>query len=259
MRKGGLYIYCVVSSKHERNFRSLGIGKADVLTISYDDLSMLASYHPLARIAISRENILVHERVIERIMLEFDSVLPVRFGTIAANADEIRGLLDRRRNEFLNLLRYVEHRIELNVKGIWKKMSEIYAEIVRENPVIRDKKEKILQQSQARMQEKYEVGRLVEKALLKKKEEEANAIVNQFRKTATEVRLNKTSGDEMFVNAAFLVDRGREKEFDNLIDEVDKRHHKRTLLKYTGPLPTYNFVNVILSPPQAGQAARMGA
>jgi hypothetical protein len=192
-------------------------------------------------------------------MREFDAVVPVRFGTIAANADEIRGLLDRRHNEFLSLLRYVEHKIELNVKGIWRKMSEIYVEIVRANPAIKERKEKILKQGGAQnIKDKYEVGMLVEKALLKKKEEEANTIVNLFRKTATEVKLNKTSGDEMFVNAAFLVDRGREKEFDNLLDEVDKRYHNRMLFKYTGPLPAYNFVNVMLNPDKYTDTHRCG-
>lgn len=249
MNKGGLYIYCVVGSTQDRHFRALGINKADVLTISYDDLSMVVSHHPLTRIVISRDNMLAHERVIERIMREFDAVLPVRFGTIAANADEIRAFLDRRRHEFQSFLRFVDHKIELNVKGLWKKMSGIYAEIVRDNPAIKEKKEKLLQQGHAgNLREKYEVGMMVEKALRKKKEEEAALIVNGFRKTAAEVTINKTSGDDMFLNAAFLVDRGREKEFDNLMDEADRRHRQRVLFKYTGPLPAYNFVNVALNP-----------
>lgn len=253
MDKGGLYIYCVVSSRHERSFRGVGINKSDVHSVSYEDLGMLVSHHPMARIVVSKDNMLTHERVIERVMREFDSVLPIRFGTIAANADEIRDFLIRRHGEFQNLLRYVEHRIELNVKGIWRNMKDVYADIVRENPAIRERKERILKQgNSAGMKDKYEVGMLVEKALVKKKEEDANMIVNCFRKTAAEVKLNKTGSDEIFLNAAFLVDRGREKEFDNLMDQVDSRYHARALFKYTGPLPVYNFVNVTINPPKAG-------
>lgn len=249
MDKGGLYIYCVVGARNERSFRGIGINKSDVLSVSYEDLSMMVSHHSLARIVISRDNMLAHERVIERVMREFDGVLPIRFGTIAANADEVRDLLHRRHNEFLNLLRYVDHKIELNVKGVWKNMRGIYAEIVRENPVIKEKKEKILQQGNVQnMRDKYEVGMMVEKALLKKKDEEAHTILGFFRKTAADVKLNKTAGDEMFLNAAFLVDRGREKEFDNLMDEVDRHYHNRVHFKYTGPLPVYNFVNVTINP-----------
>jgi len=62
-------------------------------------------------------------------MKEFDSVLPIRFGTIASNADEIRNLLDRRYREFKNALRDMDHLIELAVKGIWKNMDIIFREI----------------------------------------------------------------------------------------------------------------------------------
>lgn len=248
MEKGGHYIYCIVDARNERNFRGIGINKSDVLSISYDNLSMMVSYHPLTRIVISRDNMLAHEKVIERVMQEFDGVLPVRFGTIAANADEIRGLLDSRHHEFLNLLRYVEHKIELNVRGIWKRMDVIYAEIVRENPAIRVKKDEILKHGQDQnIREKYAVGIMVEKALARKKEDEANTILSYFRRTAVDIKLNKASGDEMFLNAAFLVDRGREKEFDNLMDEVDRRYRERVLFKYTGPLPVYNFANITVN------------
>lgn len=66
-------------------------------------------------------------------MNEFDSVLPVRFDTVASNADEIRNLLDRRHREFRILLKNMDHKIELGVKGSWKNMNAIFEEIVEEN------------------------------------------------------------------------------------------------------------------------------
>ncbi len=118
----GKYIYCIIGTKQERNFGPIGIGDRgdEVLTIGYDALSMVVSNHPVTKFVVNRENILAHERVIEEVMKEFDSVLPVRFGTISANADEIRNLLDRRNREFKNLLRDMEHKVELGVKGYGK-------------------------------------------------------------------------------------------------------------------------------------------
>ena len=98
MEKEGKYIYCIIASSMDRMFGPLGIGgrKEDVLTVSYNDLSMVVSSHPLGKVAVNRDNLLTHERIIEKVMQEFDSVLPVRFGTFAASADEIRNLLGRR-------------------------------------------------------------------------------------------------------------------------------------------------------------------
>ena len=126
MEKEGKYIYCIIGTKQERNFGPIGIGSDEVLTIGYDDLSMVVSNHPMTKFVVNRENMLAHEKVIEEVMQEFDSVLPVRFGTIASSADEIRNLLDRRYREFKNALRDMDHKVELGIKGIWKNMEIIF-------------------------------------------------------------------------------------------------------------------------------------
>lgn len=251
MKKEGKYIYCIVGTKQERNFGPIGIdGRGDeVLTIGYEDLSIVVSNHPMTKFVVNRENMLAHEKAIEEVMKEFDSVLPVRFGTIASNADEIRNLLDRRYREFKNLLRAMDHKVELGVKGIWKNMDIIFEEIIEENKQIKKLKEKIQNDADKKnVQSKTEVGRMVEDALKKKKEKEAEKLVNVLRRTSVDCRLNKTIGDEMFMNAAFLVDKGREKEFDNIMDDLSEKHKDRINFLYTGPFPVFNFVNIVIYP-----------
>lgn len=251
MEKEGRYIYCIIGIKQERNFGPIGIcGRGDeVLTIGYDDLSMVVSNHPMTKFVVSRENMLAHEKVVEEVMKEFDSVLPVRFGTIASSADEIRNLLDRRRREFKNLLRDMDHKVELGVKGIWKDMDIVFKEIIEENREIKEAKKRIQNDSDSNhIEAKMEVGKMVEEALQKKKGKEAEKIVNALGRTAFDHKLNKTMGDEMFMNAAFLIDKGREKEFDNEMDDLSERYEDRIKFMYTGPLPPYNFVNIIIYP-----------
>lgn len=256
MEKEGKYIYCIIGIKQERNFGPIGIcGRGDeVLTIGYDDLSMVVSNHPMTKFVVSRENMLAHEKVVEEVMKEFDSVLPVRFGTIASSADEIRNLLDRRCREFKNFLRDMDHKVELGVKGIWKDMDIVFKEIIEENREIMEAKEKILKGTATPPHQsigvgvKMEVGKMVEEALQKKKGKEAEKIVDALGRTAFDHKLNKTMGDEMFMNAAFLIDKGREKEFDNEMDDLSERYEDRIKFMYTGPLPPYNFVNITIYP-----------
>jgi len=251
MEKEGKYIYCIIDTKQERNFGPIGIGGRgdEVLTIGYDDLSMVVSSYPMTKFIVSRENMLAHMRVIEKVMNEFDSVLPVRFGTVAFNADEIRNLLDRRLREFRSLLRNMDHKVELGVKGSWKNMKVIFKEIVEENREIKKVKEKIQNEvGKKNIQSKTEVGKMVEEALKKKKEREAEKIVDALRRTAFEYKLNKIIGDEMFMNAAFLVDKGWEKEFDNIIEDLSERYRDRVKFVYVGPVPVYSFVNIVIYP-----------
>lgn len=251
MEKEGKYIYCIVGTKQERNFGPMGIGGRgdEVLTIDYNDLSMVVSSHPLSKLTVNRENMLAHEKVIEAVMKEFDSVLPARFGTVASDADEIRNLLDRRYREFNTLLRDMDHKIELGVKGLWKNASLIFGEIVEENKKIREKKERIERQGgRKNTKAKMEIGKMVKDALQKKKEAETEKVVDVLKRTAFDHKLNKTMGDEMFMNGAFLVDKGREKEFDNLMDDLGSKHEERMRFMYSGPLPLFNFVNITIYP-----------
>ena len=253
--KEGKYIYCIIATSQERDFGPIGIGARadDVLTVGYNDLSMVVSSHPMTQFVVNRDNMLAHERVIEEVMKEFDSVLPVRFGTIASNADEIRNLLDRRHGEFKNALRDVDHKVELGVKGVWKNMEIIFQEIVEENEEIKRVKEEIVTMEARRdfrvsVATKMEAGKMVEKALEKKKEKEAQRFVDALRRTALAHKLNKTVGDEMFMSAAFLVDKGREKEFDNIMDDSSEEHKDRMKFMYVGPLPVFNFVDIVIYP-----------
>ena len=269
MDKEGKYIYCIIAASQERNFGPIGIGGRgdDVMTFGHNSLSMVVSSHPtgqravvgppivqaITKFAVNSDNLLAHQRVIEEVMKEFNSVLPVRFGTIASDADEIRRLLDRRYREFKNALRDLDHKVELGVKGLWKNINAIFREIVDENTAIQRTKEEIAatearKDFRASVIAKMEVGKMVESALEKKKEEEAQSIVDALRRTASDYKLNKTIGDEMFVNAAFLVDKGREKEFDNIMDDLGKEYQDRVEFKYTGPLPVFNFVNIVIYP-----------
>ena len=262
MEKEGKYIYCIISTKQERNFGPIGIGGRgdEVLTIGYDDLSMVVSNHPTTKLVVNSENMLAHERVIEEVMKEF-TVLPVRFCTIAASADEIRNLLDRRHKEFKNLLRNMEHKVEVGVKAIWKNIDIIFKEVVKENKEIKKLKEKIQNNPPSPpfskgglggfsngFQAKMEVGKMVERALVNKKEKEAEKIVDALRRTAFDHKLNKPVGDEMFMNAAFLVDKGREKELDNIMDDLSREYRDRIKFMYAGHFPPYNFVNITIYP-----------
>lgn len=257
MKEEGKYIYCIIETKIEGHFGPIGIGERgdEVTTVSHRDLSMVVSNSPMTKYVLSRENLLAHEKVTEEVMKEF-TVLPVRFCTIASNADEIRRLLERRYREFKILLKEMDHKIELGVKGLWKDMGIIFRQITKENDDIRRLKEKIQHERRKRklsalkppLETEIEVGRLVKEALLREKEKEAGRLIEALRRTAYDYKLNETMSDDIFMNAAFLVGRGNEREFDNVMDDLSKQWEARTKFVYAGPLPPYNFVNITIYP-----------
>jgi hypothetical protein len=252
MQRDGKYIYCIIASNYDLNLGPIGVGgRGDLVsTIGFDGLCMVVSDHPLSKFVVNPDNILAHQKVIEEVMKEFRSILPIRFGTIAATPDEIRNLLNRRYSEFMELLRQFENKVELNVRATWKNMGMIYHEIDKEHIELQKIRAEI-EKTEDEVQRKLKIaaaGTLVEQALFEKKEAETEMIIEAFRRSVFEYKHNKTSGDAMFMNTAFLVNSGREIEFDNIMADLGEKFKNRSDFVYTAPLPIFNFIDLKIFP-----------
>jgi len=248
MAKEGQYVYCIIESNEGRNFGPIGMGeRGDIVsTIGFNDISAVISSSPMTKYVINRENMTTHEKVIEEVMKDY-TVLPVRFCTIAASAEEVRTLLRRRHSEFKGLLRDMDNKVEMGLKAVWKDISLIFHEIGEENKEIKKLKKKAQEKSEKGDNTlKISLGKMVKKVLERKKADEARAVVNMFKRTAIDVKTNDVFGDNMFLNAAFLIDRTREKEFDFLVEDLVKKYDDRVKFKYIGPAPPFNFVNIVV-------------
>ena len=183
-------------------------------------------------------------------MKEFKSVLPIRFGTIAATPDEIRNLLNRRYSEFMELLRQFENKVELNVRGTWKNIGNIYKEIDQENSELHNIKSELekIDDKETRNLKIIEAGSLVKHALIEKKQAETEVIIDAFKRSVFEYKLNKTSGEAMFMNTAFLVNSGREVEFDHIMADLGNQYDNRSDFVYTAQLPIFNFIDLKIFP-----------
>ena len=150
----------------------------------------------------------------------------------------------------MELLRQFENKAEFNVRGTWKNIGKIYKEIDKEHIELQKIRADIekLQDPEKRNLKITEAGKLVEHALIKKKEEEAGKIVDAFRRSVFEYKHNKTSGDAMFMNTAFLINTAREVEFDNIMADLGVKYQDRSDFVYTAPLPIFNFIDLKIFP-----------
>jgi len=254
-KEKGRYIYCIIGDDKERKFASPPIGdQADeVYSISYRDIAAVISASPVMKYPISRENTIVHQKVLEELMEEF-TVLPVKFGTVAGGKDgvcapdRIRAeVLKARYEELKDLLAMMDNKIELGLKAIWTDMKIIFQEIVDENREIRKLRQKLTIKSITQpFGEKASLGEMVIHALERKKSKEERGILNVLGECYVEKRLNKVFGDKMITNLAFLVEKSRVEEFDRLVDKLDETYDGRIKFKYVGPVPPINFVELVI-------------
>ena len=135
----GNYIYSIIGTDQAINYGPLGIGgRGDtVSTLGYQGISCVVSKSPLENYVLSRENLMAHQLVIEKVMKEH-TVLPVRFSTIAASAEDIRGFLRKRQAEFRNLLSDMDNKVELGLKVCVEGDGSVFGSIANATRISRD-------------------------------------------------------------------------------------------------------------------------
>ena len=241
----GKYVYCVIKSDRALSFGLLGIGPepADVHTVHYRDIAAIVSNTPMVAQDPTRDNVLAHQRVNETVMLQH-TVIPMSFGTVFKTDDDIMELLRSAYDAFTDVLNKMQDKFEFGLKVLWDR-DQIIREIEGEDEDIRRLKGEISSQKGSTYFARMQYGRLIDAALQARSERYVSEIFEALRNVSVASRSNKPIGDRMIMNAAFLVARPVEQQFDARVKDIGQRYDKLTF-KYTGPWPPYNFVNIRL-------------
>ena len=252
-RQDLLYIYCIAQIGRDQAFEVNGLGDRGLVegatglrAVRYEHIAAVVSDIATREPEPNRESTLAHEAVVDGVMGSYP-ILPVRFGTVADGAQEIREkLLRRRYGEFLGLLREMSGKVELGLKVFWRDMGAVFKEIVAEERAVGEMRDKLASRQRLTQAEAVHLGKLVEAALDAKRQREAGQILGVLSDLADEVSLNGILLDQMVLNAAFLVAIDREADFDQKVAALDAHLGERLRLKYVGPMAPFNFVNIIV-------------
>ena len=245
--EGGRYVYGVIEGDDNLEFGKIGIGGSGegVYSIGHRDLRAIVSNTQEFIFDPTRENVLAHEHVIETVMKQH-TIIPMSFGTVFRTDDDIKEVLKSIYASLKDVLRQMEGKEEFGLKVNWDR-DKIIDELKRENEDIgnfhRELNKKHLQSTYlARMQ----LGRMIDKALEERAAEYVRDIYEGLRPICVASRDNKPIGDKMIMNAAFLVPKEAEAEFEKTLNAIATKFGDRLNFKFTGPWPPYNFVNIRL-------------
>jgi len=244
----GKYLYCIIEEASHRTFGPIGIGERgdEVHTLCHHDLACVISSSPITEGLVNRNNLMSHETIIEKVMKDY-TVLPIRFGTIATSNDEVRSLLMKKFHEFKNLLRTMDNKVEMGLKAFWQDMGLIFKEIADSDIEVKQLKKKLQKKHKyLSLDERVVLGEKVKNALKKKKEAEAEELIQSLKLNCIDYRLNEPVGDDMLINSAFLISRMKEQEFDDIAYNLMESYKNRLKFKYIGPSPPFNFVNLVI-------------
>src|SRR5258706_4418567 len=243
----GRYVYGVIQAKDPLAFGRIGIGGAGdaVYTLHHNDIAAVTSRTSVFIFDPTRENALAHEHVIETVM-KSHTIIPMSFGTVFRTDEDIKQVLKSIYPSLKDVLKQMAGKLEFGLKVTWDRDS-VVEELKRDHEEIhRFHMELTRKHLQSTYFARMQLGRMIDKALAERSAEYVRQIYDGLRLVCVASRDNKPIGDKMIMNAAFLLQREREEEFDAAVNAVAQKFSGRLNFKYTGPWPPYNFVNIRL-------------
>jgi hypothetical protein len=243
----GRYVYGIIESSSTETFGKSGIGGAGevVYTVNHGDVAAVVSRTSVFIFDPTRENALAHEHVIETVM-KTNTIIPMSFGTVFRTDDDIKEVLKSIYPSLKDVLKQMAGKLEFGLKVTWDR-ERVIEELKRDHEDIhRFHMELTRKHLQSTYFARMQLGRMIDKALAERAADYVREIYDALRSICVASRDNKPIGDKMIMNAAFLLQREREADFDAAVNKVAQKFSDRLNFKYTGPWPPYNFVNIRL-------------
>jgi hypothetical protein len=237
------YIYGIVEPT-ARAPKATGIAGAPLAVIAGDGASALVSDVAGGQVRMGRDEVLTHADVLDKALAK-GTILPMRFGVVMDNADDVRRqLLDRYGDDLRVQLSELAGKVEVNVRATYEE-DVVFKEVVREDPEIARLRKAVRDRStDATYYERIRLGELVATAVERKREHDGAAIVDALSRETLAVQIDAPAHERVVVSASFLVERARMNAFDQLLEEVARERADRMRFKLTGPRAPHSFVEL---------------
>jgi len=267
-----LHLYCVVGAADQREFSDIGadqpcLSAGQVFTVHHQDIAAVVGPAPRqAYRSMKKEEVIphlfAHQAVIEKILAE-RTVVPVKFGTMARDEEEVRTILEKGYPQLRAALEAMEGKIELDVVALWRDLDSVLREIGEEEEIQRAKAAiatrpacaACLSPGDGRQvaagrppdetrEERIRIGKMVKARLDRRREELVVEIVQALEGLAQDLCPHALLDDRMILNTAVLVERSREGEVGQALERLNGRCAERVDFRCVGPLPPYSFSTV---------------
>jgi hypothetical protein len=230
-----LYLYCLSDEATARVLLGVaGVGGVAPRLVDYDGLSAVVSEFAEASVAVTRENVLAHERVLSRV-LAATTPLPFRFGTVAG-AQRLESFINAQRTSVLAALVRVRGAVEMSVKIIRPDEEE-----ERTAPASETQGEDAGVGTRFLLTKRREI---LSAERLKEGAETLSAwLATMLKDVVKDSFVELRPAESLFVSASHLV--AREK-VENYRARLEAARRERPDLRFltSGPWPPYSFSNL---------------
>jgi hypothetical protein len=236
-----LYVYGVVASPPPADAQVTFVESGPLAAITSGVSLDEYGEEPLARNLNDAAWLESHARAHEDVLLAVAAstdVLPFRFGTICRSEDDVRALLDARRDALSSALARIKGRLEIGAK-LWVDRGRLVEASASEPQSGRA----YLEARRTAQQRKDEAGALCLETARTTFERLLTYAVDGVANRPQPRELTGRT-DDMLLNAAFLVEAGDTALLDEIARLDSKLREQGFTLEATGPWPAHNFADV---------------
>lgn len=187
-----------------------------------------------------------HSQILTDLLLDHGALAPVPFGTVIESEQELREMLQNNEKEIEKTLHNIDNQVEYGMKVYWDP-DEVAGKLAEDSHEIQQMKSIIKQGGGGNTYEAtLEVGELIEEKMEDKRKELKAATLGLFNAVINDWVENEPFDDRMAVNLAFLLDKDAQENLDDAVEELGKTQPEYLTIKYSGPWPPFNFVELKL-------------
>jgi hypothetical protein len=240
----GKYLYGFTDGGFKLAGELQGLASAPVHAIRFKDIAAIVSDHPVEKLSLLRRNLEPHHRVVREISNQ-TTFIPATFGHISDTAEQIQEVLRDNHAGIREELERLAGKAEMGVKLLWD-VDNIFDFFVSFDRELRNRRDRVFGKSRPSLEEKIELGAFFDKRLKQERDRLSNQIVTALSPVTCEFRVNPPAEEKMVLNAAFLIERAREKEFEEALYRAAGLFDSNFALDYSGPWPPYSFIRLTL-------------
>lgn len=226
------YLYCVIEGDELPSGVPSGLEGAALQTLACDGIAGVVSSIARSQVLVDLNDVIRHEMIVEKLMCA-RTLLPVRFGTVFKDRQDVLQVLSQRRSTFLNGLDLVRGKVELGVRVMAPNVPPVTDTPTDGDPPHLGPGRRFMADRMRLHARSHALGRQFE-AL-------GSAINDRLMSYAQEHRLWRPASEKTAMNAAYLV---RLEQLLAFRCEVERLRLARSDLQFllTGPWPPYSFV-----------------
>lgn len=268
----GKYVYAIIRCNPEQNVDVMGVlnklqgfNNQEIKFVPYRDLlavvshSSLTNFDQLDKPALAQA-VAVHNRTNNSLIQNYD-VIPMRFGMIVENQQEILSLLEKVYLQFKIALEKVAGKAEYIVEVFWQE-KDILKKIIKENPEIQKLQKKVAQRKILGLSSKIKLGKLIFEAIEQHRKKYIENILNnlsthfpdfkagKLMKTVNEQKakiVDPAADKKMIMNYSFLIEKSQESKLESILNNLQEKYKDELKFKYIGPMAPYSFTAINFS------------